>query len=83
MIRHRGPYRLGLGVAFLFFLCWGTNVAVAQAPPLIPSVTIGTGDIGQPQQVSVLLQILFLLTILSLAPAILVMMTSFTKQSMI
>jgi len=41
--------------------------------------SISIGQAGSPQQVSTTLQLLFLLTILSLAPAILVMVTSFTR----
>lgn len=55
------------------------STAHAQQIPLLPSVTIGVGQGDKPQQVSVLLQILLLLTVLSLAPAIVVMMTSFTR----
>ncbi len=51
----------------------------AQQIPLLPNVTLGVGQTNQPEQVSVLLQILLLLTVLSLAPAIVVMMTSFTR----
>jgi flagellar biosynthetic protein FliP len=52
---------------------WGT-------PFPIPSINVSVGD-GQsePGKVSVVLQLLFLLTVLSLAPAILVMLTSFTR----
>ena len=52
--------------------------AFAQNLP-IPTIKIGIGEAKEPGEVSVLIQILFLLTILSLAPAILVMMTSFTR----
>jgi flagellar biosynthesis protein FliP len=48
-----------------------------------PTVTIGMGQGGEPQQVSILLQILFLLTVLSLAPAIVIMMTSFTRIAIV
>ena len=40
---------------------------------------IGVGEAKDPGEVSVLIQILILLTVLSLAPAILIMMTSFTR----
>lgn len=50
----------------------------AQTMPL-PAIKIGVGEAKNPGEVSVALQILFLLTILSLAPAILIMMTSFTR----
>jgi flagellar biosynthesis protein FliP len=45
----------------------------------LPSLKIGIGETTDPGQGSVLVQILFLMTVLSLAPAILVMMTSFTR----
>jgi flagellar biosynthetic protein FliP len=50
----------------------------AQTMPL-PMIKLGVGEAKNPGEVSVALQILFLLTILSLAPAILIMMTSFTR----
>jgi len=50
------------------------------APPIpFPSINIGMGTAGNPQEVAVSLQILFALTILTLAPSILIMMTSFTR----
>jgi flagellar biosynthetic protein FliP len=55
--------------------------ASAQQPQLqpIPKITIGVDRAKSPNDVAVTLQILLLLTILSLAPAILIMMTSFTR----
>jgi flagellar biosynthetic protein FliP len=52
--------------------------ASAQAWP-IPTVKIDVGEAKGPGEVSVIIQILILLTVLSLAPAMLVMMTSFTR----
>ncbi|MBM7867121.1 flagellar biosynthetic protein FliP [Heliobacterium gestii] len=52
----------------------------AQAAPLqIPTVTFGVESAQNPTEVSTSLQILFILTILSLAPSILIMMTCFTR----
>lgn len=51
---------------------------VAQAQGL-PTITVGIGEANEPAQVSTALQILILLTILSVAPSILLMMTSFTR----
>jgi flagellar biosynthetic protein FliP len=45
----------------------------------IPTLKIGIEQASNPQQVSVFLQILFLLTVLSIAPALLLMLTSFTR----
>jgi flagellar biosynthetic protein FliP len=56
------------------------GVALAQQPGIvIPSVGVEIGQAQTPEQVSTTLQLLFLLTVLSLAPAILVMVTSFTR----
>ncbi len=52
----------------------------AHAQPLpIPTLKIGIGEAKDPGEVSTVIQILVLLTVLSLAPAILIMMTSFTR----
>lgn len=69
-----------LTVCFLFIVV--LPVAAQQLPPL-PTLTLGVGQADTPRQVSILLQILFLLTVLSLAPAILVMMTSFTRLAIV
>jgi len=55
----------------------------AQNAVSLPSLKIALEQADKPQQVSVLLQILFLLTVLSLAPAILVMTTSFTRLAVV
>jgi flagellar biosynthetic protein FliP len=65
-----------LGVAGIIAMTH--SPAWAQAWP-IPTVKIGVGEAKDAGEVSVLIQILILLTVLSLAPAILVMMTSFTR----
>ena len=50
----------------------------AQAQGL-PTITLGIGEANDPAQVSTALQVLILLTILSVAPAILLMTTAFTR----
>jgi len=45
----------------------------------LPTVQIGLGEAKNPQQVSTLIEILLLFTVLSVAPAILLMMTCFTR----
>jgi flagellar biosynthetic protein FliP len=60
-----------------------SNFSWAQQLPPLPSVTIGVEQAENPEQISLLLQILFLLTVLSLAPAIVVMMTSFTRLAIV
>jgi flagellar biosynthetic protein FliP len=69
------------------FHCGLLSVAamVVLASPLtshavgLPTVTFGVTDANTPGQVSTALQVLFLLTILSIAPAILLMTTCFTR----
>lgn len=51
----------------------------ALAAPLIPSFSVNVGEAAGPQDVATSLQILALLTILSLVPSILVMTTSFVR----
>lgn len=57
----------------------GPVAAQDAAGPTPPTLDLDLNRYTQPEQISVVLQILFLLTILSLAPSILVMMTSFTR----
>lgn len=51
----------------------------AQPLPGVPGINLEIGATDDPADVSVTLQLLLLLTILSVAPAILVLMTSFTR----
>jgi len=65
----------------IFLVCLGAFFLVARdamAAPL-PNVNIGIGSSDNPQDVAVTLQIMAILTILSLAPSILVMTTSFVR----
>jgi len=82
----RGPLRkfLWFGPLIVFVsIAVSFGITHAQQIPLFPSVTLGVGQADKPEQVSVLLQVLFLLTVLSLAPAIVVMMTSFTRLAVV
>ncbi|HEU0265794.1 MAG TPA: flagellar type III secretion system pore protein FliP [Geobacterales bacterium] len=56
-----------------------TTVAVAAEPVSLPTISIGIGGAGKPDQMSTALQILLMMTILSLAPGLLIMTTSFTR----
>jgi len=49
------------------------------AQNVLPNLTIGVDQSDKPQDLVPTLQIVFMLTILSLAPSILIMMTSFTR----
>ncbi len=54
-------------------------VPVLGAAQGLPTLTLGVGEATEPGQVSTALQVLLLLTILSIAPAILLMTTAFTR----
>lgn len=62
-------------VIFFIFLI----PAICHSQAVFPKVTIGVDQVENPTEVVPALQILFLITILSLAPSILIMMTSFTR----
>ncbi len=72
------PWIVALGIVGLLGLSSSLGFAQGQAWP-IPTLKIGVGEAKDPGEVSALIQILVLLTVLSLAPAILIMMTSFTR----
>jgi flagellar biosynthetic protein FliP len=60
-----------------------TLAAIMAAAPAhaaaLPTISLGVTDAAQPDQVATSLKILFALTILSLAPALLIMVTSFAR----
>lgn len=64
--------------AVLLLVC-AASASWAQTAVPVPKIDIGVGQAKSPEEVSSSLQILFILTILSLAPALLIMLTSFTR----
>ncbi len=66
------PCIIGLLVVFL-------AADSASAAPLIPNVNIDVGAAENPQDVAVTLQLMAVLTILSIAPSILIMTTAFIR----
>ena len=82
ILKKRGGISLryrGLAAMALCSLLVGGIASEAAAAPLIPTVNVDVGSSSNPQDVAVTLQVMALLTILSLAPAILVMTTSFVR----
>ncbi|MEO5364173.1 MAG: flagellar type III secretion system pore protein FliP [Magnetococcus sp. DMHC-8] len=78
------PGRRGLVwvVVWLALLCWAMPGWVWAADVTLPGVSFSTGSVtgkADPEQVSIGLQILALMTLLSLAPSLLIMVTSFTR----
>lgn len=70
---------LGVGLSLL---CAVLSAAQAQAQPtdlVIPKFEIGMGMAKSPKDVSVTLQILLMMTLLTLSPSLLIMMTAFTR----
>jgi flagellar biosynthetic protein FliP len=78
---HRHPLWVVLLVSILVYLVLALlpEVSQAAAPVGLPTLDVKVGSTTNPQDVSKGLQILVLLTILTLAPAILVMGTAFTR----
>lgn len=73
---------------FSYIWLWGIAIAVfalilsgdtSIAQTVIPKISIGIEKAKTPGDVAMSLQILFIMTILSLAPSILMLMTSFTR----
>ncbi|MDD4601082.1 Flagellar biosynthetic protein FliP [bioreactor metagenome] len=74
--------RIRFWLVTLFFVSsFLLQTTIIEAAPLIPlpNINIGVEAANDPKDVALSLQILFALTVLTLAPAILIMMTSFTR----
>jgi flagellar biosynthetic protein FliP len=64
----------------LLFVLSSVTPALAQEKVLpLPKVSVEVGKASKPEEVATTLQILFFMTILSLAPAILILTTAFTR----
>jgi len=78
LFRKITPLVIFLAISSIFIL-----TTKLQAEPVselsIPQISIEIGKADEPHERSFALQILFLLTILSLAPAFVIMVTSFTR----
>ncbi len=67
-------------------LLWGASGGEAAAPRAggdvgftLPRISVGIGEAKDPQEVSSALQVMLLLTVLALAPSVLIMLTSFSR----
>jgi len=71
----------GLLVLLIVFGILVMSTVCSAAPPVAaaPLISLGLDDAGSSGKVSVVLQIFMLMTVLSLAPAILILLTSFTR----
>ncbi len=66
-------------IVALFTLVLGDQPAHAQQNIVIPGIDIGVSTSDNPEAVSTSIQIIMMLTVLSLAPSILILMTCFTR----
>lgn len=75
------PLKWPMLMAAMIIVCWGgAALAQGKAPTMpIPKINVGVTPAESPQDVALSLQIIFLMTILTLAPSLLMMMTSFTR----
>lgn len=78
MNKKRSQLRFTLAGAVIFFTAALISPELCNAVGL-PTITLGVEEADNPQQVTTALQVLFVLTILSVAPAILLMTTCFTR----
>jgi len=74
---HKLYFALLIAMVLIFFL--GSIEVTSAQPVTVPRINIGIDEAQSPQEITSSLQILLLLTVLSIAPAILIMMTSFTR----
>ncbi len=72
--------RLALILGFIFIAAWGFAQSAAKSSNItVPSINIGLGGAKGGDDLSTTLQILAMLTILSVAPSILILTTAFTR----
>jgi flagellar biosynthetic protein FliP len=74
----KSPWVFGVVILLFGLAAWGGSEAKA-ADFVFPSIQLGMETSDDPADVSVLLQTIFLLTVVTLAPSILILMTSFTR----
>lgn len=78
MSRLRNAILLSFSLLVLILVSYSPKISAAPLIP-IPSLNVGVEPANSPKDVALSLQLLFTLTVLSLAPSILIMMTSFTR----
>jgi flagellar biosynthetic protein FliP len=77
-------FALSLALALAALMVFDAGLALAQEGLLrLPSINFGVEEATSPEQVSTALQVVILLTVLTLAPAILIMTTSFTRLAVV
>jgi flagellar biosynthetic protein FliP len=70
----------GVALLALVVLFWVNPASAQEAATFpIPDINIDVGEAKEPKEVALTLQVLFLITILTLSPSIILMVTSFTR----
>src|SRR5690554_5572753 len=70
--------KIGIVAMTLLVIFFFTARSVS-CEPFFPHITVDIGDADTPQEVSSSIQVLILLTVLALAPSIIILMTAFTR----
>ncbi len=70
-------------LGLLLIACMSVFAGIAEAQSAIPKISVGLESSENPEDLSVALQIVLMLTVLTLAPSILIMMTSFIRIAVV
>jgi len=70
-------------LALLLLICMVGSARAQEGVLRLPTITLGLAPATTPEQVSTALEVVILLTVLTLAPAIVVLMTSFTRIAVV
>ncbi len=79
---HKRKYLIVTLVFMLMLFIWmSQSIVYAESNPIlaIPDINIDVSEAQEPEDISSTIQVIMLLTVLALAPSILVMMTCFTR----
>jgi len=81
--RRENGYARGAAVVLLCLVLFGLIGHTTARAQTLPKISVGVEPSDEPKDLSVALQIVLLLTVLTLAPSILVMMTSFIRIAVV
>ncbi len=73
---------IGMTLLMIAAFAWIAPASAQTSIPL-PTLSLGVQDTTEPTKITVTLQILALMTVLSLAPAFLILTTSFTRIAVV
>ena len=79
MKKNKNNIQYGLIVGAILLIFFTLSYETSAAPLNLPNITIGVNEADSPQELGQSIQIILLITILGLAPSILIMMTAFLR----